>query len=160
MLQLCHEDSAPQSFQMSTDTAVWSRNEKSTCLQGKIILTLFYHKYDIFWFHINIKVHCWYIRVSRGYWWWLLLVFSGFQWVFIGFQYLWVVFSTIFRGFCREYQCRSYIYEFLVVLGPHALCLITNKGLLVAVSGFQRFLVNSSSFSVVYWCSRGTSHHI
>ena len=74
-------------------TAVWSRNEKSTCLQGKIILTLFYHKYDIFWFHINIKVHCWYIRVSRGYWWWLLLVFSGFQWVFIGFQYLSVVFQ-------------------------------------------------------------------
>ena len=68
----------------------------------------------------------------------LVVVIVGFQWFSVGFYWFSVPFSSFsisFSGFCSEYQCRLYIYEFLVVLGPHALYLITNKGLLVVAIG-------------------------
>ena len=68
----------------------------------------------------------------------LVVVIGGFQWFSVGFYWFSVPlssFSIIFNGFCSEYQCRLYIYEFLVVLGSHALYLITNEGLLVVAFG-------------------------
>ena len=67
-----------------------------------------------------------------------MVVIVGFQWFSVGFYWFSVPFSSFsisFSGFCSEYQCRLYNYEFLVVLGPHALYLITNKGLLVVAIG-------------------------
>ena len=67
-----------------------------------------------------------------------MVVIVGFQWFSVGFYWFSVPFSSFsisFSGFCSEYQCRLYIYEFLVVLGSHALYLITNEGLLVVAFG-------------------------
>ena len=119
----------------SQDTAVWSRNEKINLFTRKNHFNTFLPQIWYFLvpyqYQSTLLVHTSQSRI-------LVVVIVGFQWFSVGFYWFSVPFSSFsisFSGFCSEYQCRLYIYELPVVLGPHALYLITNKGLLVVAMG-------------------------